>query len=260
MDGRVIKIIGVVRADFRLFGDDDLEFFEPFLFHQQQLQGSPRFVTVLGRLKAGSTIADAQSDLDVVAKWVADQFPKLSTVNGKPWGVRVEQLQEGLVGVFTRPLLLLQGAVVFVLLIACANIAGLLLARASARYRRVGIRLALGASRGRLIRQFLAESVLLALVGGSLGVFFGWSGLRLLVKFAPPNIPRISEVTLDAAVLAFGVATSVAAGLVFGIVPALHASLPGKRGIVVELGRVVATDAKAHRLRMVLVVCQLALG
>src|SRR5216684_5287183 len=84
LDGRVITIIGVVRTDFRLFGNDDLGFFEPFQFYRQQLQGSPRFVTVLGRLKAGSTMADAQSDLDVVAKRVADQFPRMSTVNGKP--------------------------------------------------------------------------------------------------------------------------------------------------------------------------------
>jgi predicted permease len=260
MDGRDITIIGVVAVAFRLFGDDDMEFFEPFLFYKQQLQGSPRYITVLGRLKPGVTMAAAQSDIDVIARRVAAQFPQVSAMNGKPWGVRVQPMHEVLVGSLARPLLLLQGAVAFVLLIACANIAGLLLARASARHREVGIRLALGASRGQLIRQLLTESLVLALVGGAVGVFLGWGGLRVLVALAPPAIPRLSEVALDPAVLAFSVAASLAAGLVFGLVPALHASAPERRGAAGELGRSVTSGAKAHRLRMVLVAGQLALA
>ena len=129
MDGRDITVIGVVNTDFQLFGDE-WEFFEPFLFYNQQLQGSPRYITVLGRLKPGVTMAAAQSDIDVIARRVAAQFPQVSTMNGKPWGVRLQPMQEELVGWFARPLLLLQGAVAFLLVIACANIAGLLLARA----------------------------------------------------------------------------------------------------------------------------------
>jgi len=260
MDGRDYKIIGVVSINFRLFGDDDLEFFEPFYFYRQQLQGSPRFVTVLGRLKPDVTMSRAQSDLDVIARRVAVQFPQLSAVNGKPWGVRIEPLQQALVGWFAKPLFLLQGAVAFVLLIACANIAGLLLARAAARHREVGMRLALGASRARLMRQFLTESVILALVGGGVGILVGWSGLRLLVAFAPPDIPRLGEVSLDPTVLAFSVATSVAAGLIFGMVPAIQASRPEKRGTVTELGRIVTPGLKAHRLRRILVAGQVALA
>ena len=260
IDARDITVIGVVALDFRLFGDDAMEFFEPFLFYKQQLEGSPRYITVLGRLRPGVTMSAAQSDLDVIATRVAAQFPQVSTMNGKPWGVHVEPMQEALVGSFARPLLLLQGAVAFVLLIACANIAGLLLARASARQREVGIRLALGASRGRLVRQFLTESLVLACLGGALGVFLGWGGLRMLVALAPPNFPRLSEVALDPLVLAFSVAASVAAGLIFGLVPALYASAPEKRGAVGELGRIVTSGAKAHRLRTVLVAGQLALA
>jgi putative ABC transport system permease protein len=259
MDGRDITIIGVMNTDFQLFGNE-WEFFEPFLFYNQQLQGSPRYITVLGRLKPGVTMSAAQSDIDVIARRVAAQFPQVSTMNGKPWGVHVQPMQEELVGWFARPLLLLQGAVAFLLLIACANIAGLQLARASARHREVGIRLAIGASRGRLIRQFLTESLVLALFGGALGVSLGWGGLRVLVAFAPPDTPRLSGIALDPAVLAFSVAASVAAGLIFGLVPALHASAPERRGAVGELGRIVTSSAKAHRLRMVLVAGQLALA
>jgi len=259
MDGRSVTVIGVVNTDFQLFGDE-WEFFEPFLFYNQQLQGSPRYIEVLGRLKPGVTIAAAQRDIDIIARRVAAQFPQVSTMNGMPWGVRLQPMQEELVGWFARPLLLLQGAVAFLLVIACANIAGLLLARASARHTEVAIRLAIGASRGQLIRQFLIESLVLALVGGALGVFLGWGGLRVLVALAPPGTPRLSTIALDPAVLAFSVAASVAAGLVFGLVPALHASAPEKRGAVGELGRAVTSGAKAHRLRMVLVAGQLALA
>jgi hypothetical protein len=181
-------------------------------------------------------------------------------MNGKPWGIHLTAMQDEVVGWFTRPLLLLQGAVAFLMLIACANIAGLLLARASARQREVGIRLAIGASRGQLIRQFLTESLVLAAFGCALGVFVGWGGLRVLVAFAPPNTPRLSEVALDGAVLAFCLVVSVTAGLIFGLVPALHASAPEHRGAVGEFGRSVTSGTKAHRLRMVLVAGQLALA
>ena len=259
MDGRDTAIIGVVNTDFQLFADE-WEFFEPFLFYNQQLQGSPRYIGVIGRLKPGVTIAAATSDIDVIARRVAAQFPQVSTMNGKPWGVRLQPMQEALVGWYARPLLLLQGAVGFLLLIACANIAGLLLARASARHREIAIRLAIGASRGQLIRQFLVESLALALVGGALGVCLGWGGLRVLVALAPPDIPRLSTIALDPAVLAFSVAASVAAGLIFGVVPALHVSAPEQRRAAGDFAPVVTSGAKAHRLRMVLVTGQLALA
>ena len=134
MDGRATTVIGVVDTDFQLFGDE-WEFFEPFYFYKQQLQGSPRYITVVGRLKPGLTMAAAQNDIGVIARRVAAQLPQVSTINGHAWGVHLQPMQEQLVGGFARPLLLLQGAVAFLLLIACANIAGLLLARASARQR-----------------------------------------------------------------------------------------------------------------------------
>jgi putative ABC transport system permease protein len=262
LDGRLTRVIGVVGSDMRFFGGgaQDSEFFEPFRFYRQQLQGSPRFVTVVGRLKGDASIEQAQSDLATVAKQVAAQFPTLSTVNGKPWGVRVEGLQRGLVRGLATPLLLLQGAVGFVLLIACANVAGLLLARATSRYREVGMRLALGAGRARLVRQFLTESVILALVGGAFGVLFGWAALRGLVWFAPPWIPRLDDIALDAEVLTFSLVTSAAAGLIFGIVPALHTSNPNVRGPLADPGRVGTPGARAHRLRALLVASQIALA
>src|SRR5207249_12056510 len=127
-------------------------------------------------------------------------------------------------GGLRNPLLILQGAVAFVLLIGCANVAGLLLARAASRRTEVAIRSAIGAGRWRLIRQLLIESALLAILGGAAGIFLAWGGLRLFVASAPPGFPRLGEISLDSSVLGFTAWVAIVTGLVFGIVQAIQAS------------------------------------
>ena len=177
VDGVKTNIIGVMRPDFR-FSDDRAEYLAPLPISHFQLRGSGRFLMVAGRLKPGVSIEQAQADMEPIARQLAKEFPR-DMDQGKPWTIRVQPVREALFGFMSRPLLLLQGAVAFVLLIACANVAALLLARASSRQTEVAIRAALGAGRGRIFRQFITESVMLSLLGGVLGVLLAWWGVRV---------------------------------------------------------------------------------
>ena len=171
INGTKTNIIGVMRPDFR-FSDDRAEYLAPLPLSHFQLRGSGRYLMVAGRLKPGVTIEQAQADVEPIARQLAKEFPR-NMEQGKPWDLRVQPAREALFGFMNRPLLLLQGAVGFVLLIACANVAALLLARASSRQSEVAIRAALGASQGRIFRQFIIESLILSIFGGVLGVFLG---------------------------------------------------------------------------------------
>src|SRR6202042_2706532 len=153
-----------------------------------------------------------------------EQFPVHDTQQGKPWTVRVQPVREALFGTIRRPLLLLQGAVGFVLLIACANVAALLLARASSRHTEVAIRAALGAGRGRIFRQFLTESLLLSIFSGVLGVWLAWGIVRVLVAMAPKWLPMLHAVRIDGQGLLFSAAISLFTGLVSGVIPAAQGS------------------------------------
>jgi putative ABC transport system permease protein len=191
-----------------------------------RVEGDPRrgergsnFLRVFGRLKDGVTVAQARSDLARVTSRLREQYPD---DNAKLTPPNVLPLYEEIVGGYRRALWLLLGAVGMVLLIACANLANLLLARATSRHREVAIRSALGATRSRLVRQMLTESLLLAVIGGVLGLLLAMWGNSLLLALSPAELPRAKEVVIDGRMLLFSVALSLLSGIIFGLVPALQ--------------------------------------
>ena len=218
----------------------------------------PNLVFVIARLKSGVTEAAARTDLAEVAKRFRSEYPNLIDKNESAGLV---PFREFIVGDVRRPLWILLGAVALVLLIACANVANLLLARASARSKEVAIRTALGAGRGRVVRQLLTESAILAMAGGVLGVLLAVWGLRVLVALAPAGIPRLAEVSVDTPVLAFTFLVSLATGVLFGAVPALESSRGDVAGTLKSAGGRSDTAAAGRgRWRSALVVSEVALA
>jgi putative ABC transport system permease protein len=259
MNGESTSIIGVMPPEFR-FTDETGEFLAPLPLNRFQLRASARFLTVAAKLKPGVSIQQAQSEMDALSIQLAQQFPTHDADHGKPWMVRLQPIREMLFGAFRRPLLLLEGAVGFVLLIACANVAALLLARASSRHSEIAIRAALGASRGRIFRQFLTESLLLSLFSGGLGVALGWGAVRTLVAMAPSWLPRLHAIRMDGSVLLFTAAISVLTGLIFGVMPAAQGSKPALGESLKQITRGGTAGGARSRLRAVLVAGQLALA
>jgi putative ABC transport system permease protein len=215
------------------------------------------FLPVVGRLKPGVTRAQAQADLEVVANQIEKQFPDMAG-----YGVNVVPVLENTVGPIRRALIILFVAVIFVLLIACANVTNLLLARAAVRQREVAVRAALGAGRWRIVRQLLTESVLLAVLGGALGVLLARWGLRLLVDLNPANIPRLENIRLDGGVLWFTLGLSLFTGLIFGLAPALQTTRLNLSETLKEGGHTGAGGGggrRAQRIRGVFIVLEVAL-
>jgi len=210
---------------------------------------------VIGRLKPGATLEQARAEADVVGSNLAAQFPEAN----KDLGIKIMPLLESLVGNLRLTLLLLLGTVGVVLLIACVNVANLLLERAVSRRREVNVRLALGATRWRVARQFLTESLMLALAGGALGSLLAMWGTRLIISLSPEGITRISDTRLDARVLAFTALVSVLTGALFGLAPALSVSRAGLAEALKEGGRSVSGGMRSARARNLLVVAQVAL-
>jgi putative ABC transport system permease protein len=259
MNGVKTNIVGVMAPGFRLL-DDASDCWVPLPINTFQLRGSARFLTVVGRLQRGVSMAQAQGDMETIAGRLAQRFPGRDTDGGKPWSVRMQPIREGLFGFMSRPLLLLQGAVGFVLLIACANVAALLLGRASARHNEVAVRCALGAGRGRIVRQFLTESVLLSLMGGVLGILLAWLGVHTLVAMAPPWFPRLHEISMDGRVLLFTALLSLLTGLIFGVGPAIQGSKSNFAETMKDSTRGGTSGATRGRLRGALVMIQVALA
>ena len=218
LDSKSFEVIGVMPKDLTFPQNADLWVPLNFDADPDMKVRAAHFLRPIGRLKPGVTVAQAQSDTDAIAAQLAQQFPE----SNKSWNLRLEPLRERLIGSSKTTLFILFGAVGFVLLIACANVANLLLVRATARQREVALRTALGASRLRIVRQLITESLLLGLVGGALGALLAAWGIDLLVTLTRDSVPPTAVVRIDATVLGFTFLVSLLTGLLFGLVPAFR--------------------------------------
>ena len=252
VDNVATTIIGVMPAGFTLFADADI--WIPETFNPAQLQGSTRFTMVVARLKSGVSVDQAQTDVDAIARDLGKQHPD---TNGG-WRLLVEPLDAAYYADTRQALLILQVAVALILLIACANVAGLFLVQGAARQQEVGTRWALGADRFRLVRQFLTESLSLALAGGLVGIVFALGGVRLLTSLSPAWLSRIHSVAIDAPFLLFAMTVSIATGVASGLVPGLQLSSAGGASVLHEAGRM-TRGRRRQRIQGALVIGQVAL-
>jgi putative ABC transport system permease protein len=257
---RSYTIVGVMPPDFQSLPTSLVEprgeFYRPVAEKYDEAERSSRHLRAIARLKPGATLRQAQAEMSVIAHRLEQQHPRDNT----NYGVRLTTLTEDTVGGLRQTLLLLLGAVLFVLLIACANVSNLLLARAAARQKELSIRAALGAGRLRLVRQLLTESVLLALAGGALGLLLAYWGKSLIESLGAQVTPLLSGVKLDARVLTFTLMISLLTGVVFGLAPALHISRPDLNETLKDAGRSAGAGAHGSRLRSSLVVAEMALA
>jgi putative ABC transport system permease protein len=260
LNGETYQVVGVMPRDFRDPANRNVELWVPLVFRPDQMaddQRTTEYLNLVARVRPGVPLAQAAAEIRTMAEQLKRRYPDSYPPD---WSLVTTPLAQHMVGDVRPALLVLLGAVGFVLLIACANVANLLLARAAARSKEIAVRTALGASRDRLIRQLLTESVLLALMGGVLGLFLAFWGVRAIIAINPGNLPRADEIGVDGPVMLFTLLVSLLTGLLFGLAPAVHTASSDLHGMLKEGGRGSAGDRGGQGLRRMLVIAEVALA
>ena len=260
IDGTPTRIVGVMPPGFDVH-DEKIQIWLPLTLDPANPGGrGSHFLYLVGRLRDGISIGQARIDVETMLQ----QWPKLNpdthVPNEKQHRIRLDGLQEDMVGGVSLVLWVLQGAVAFVLLIACANLANLLLARAESRHKEFAVRAALGAGRARLLRQFIVEGCVLSCTGAALGLAVAVAGVRALIAAYPDSLPRSAEVTLDLGVLAFTLIVGLATGAIFGLAPLLHLGADATSAALKEGGTRSTAGAGRNRVRRALVAAEVALA
>ena len=255
LNRQAYTVIGVMPATFHFgSGENELDLWTPMAFTEEQAQNhGGHGLVAIGQLKPGVTVDQARAEMSAIAGRLAAQYPV-----DIGWDVKIVPLLEYSVRSIKPALLVLLVAVAFVLLIACANVANLLLAHAAGRQKEIATRTSLGASRWRIVRQLLTESLLLSLLGGALGLALAKWGMDLLLTLAPPDLPRLNNVSLDGRALAFTATITLLTGVIFGLVPALQCSKPNLNDTMKDAGRGSTEGGRRQRIRSTLVVLEVA--
>src|SRR5689334_19533697 len=254
LNGKPVTVVGIMPAGFSYPSENEVWVGLPLEPAKERRDN--RYVSVVSRLKPHVSLAQAQAELDTISQRLAQNYAETNS----GWSVHVVELRESLVGDFRTALLILLGAVAFVLLIACANVANLLLARAMYRQKEIAVRTALGASRMRIVRQLLTESLLLSIVSGVIGFTLSFGLTKLLIAITPPNTPRVAEIGIVLRVFGVTLAVAVFAGLLFGLFPALQTSRPNLNDTLKDTGQRGSQISGGNRAGSLFIVSEIALS